>query len=72
MRVANGVAMLTLITAAGCSVTAVIAAFLAANPGDPIMAAAHALAIFGYGPINGLFFGCGFEGLVGLIQGYEL
>ncbi len=45
--VGNGVEMLTLITAAGCSVTALIAAFVAAAPHDPLTATAHALALFG-------------------------
>ncbi len=45
--VSNGVQMLTLITAAGCSVTALIAAFVAAAPHDPLVATAHALAVFG-------------------------
>lgn len=45
--VSNGVEMLTLITAAGCSLTALIASFLVAAPEDPLMATAHALASFG-------------------------
>lgn len=48
IRVSNGVPMLTNITAAGCSVTAVVAAFVACAPPDQrVAAAAHALAIFG-------------------------
>jgi hydroxyethylthiazole kinase-like sugar kinase family protein len=46
-HVANGSAMLTKITAAGCSVTALIAAFCAALPQDAFAAATHALACFG-------------------------
>ncbi|KAL5702583.1 hydroxyethylthiazole kinase [Ranunculus cassubicifolius] len=43
----NGVAMLQKITATGCSVTALIAAFLAAEPVDVLEATASALSIFG-------------------------
>jgi hypothetical protein len=51
IRVSNGVPMLTNITAAGCSVTAVVAAFVACAPPDQrVAAAAHALAIFGCRP----------------------
>jgi len=47
-RVSNGVPMLTSITAAGCSVTAIIAAFVAvAPPGEALMATAYALSAFG-------------------------
>ena len=35
------------ITATGCSLTAVLAAFLAADAPDPLLASAHALAIYG-------------------------
>lgn len=46
--VSNGTPILTAITAAGCSVTALIAAFLAvAPPGGALEAAAAALAVFG-------------------------
>lgn len=45
--VSNGVPMLTLVTAAGCSVTALIAAFVAVAPQEPLLATAHALAGFG-------------------------
>jgi hydroxyethylthiazole kinase len=46
--VSNGTALLTQITATGCSVTALIAAFLAAAPeGAALQAAAAALAVFG-------------------------
>jgi hydroxyethylthiazole kinase len=47
IAVDNGVEMLTLITAAGCSLTALIASFLVAAPHDPLMATAHAMAAFG-------------------------
>ena len=47
--VGNGVPLLTLITAAGCSVTALIAAFLAAAPeGRQLEATAAALSVFGW------------------------
>lgn len=49
VRVANGSPMLQTVTATGCSVTALIAAFLAVHVADPIVAAAHALAYFGCG-----------------------
>eukprot|EP00959_Pyramimonas_sp_CCMP1952_P150063 3140058-Pyramimonas_sp.AAC.1 len=40
--------MLTLVTAAGCSVTALIAAFVAAaRPGEALLATTYALSIFG-------------------------
>jgi hydroxyethylthiazole kinase len=48
IEVNNGVAMLCDITATGCSVTALIAAYIAANPDDVMMATAAALAVFGY------------------------
>lgn len=47
LSVGNGVEMLTKITAAGCSVTALIAGFVAAAPADPLLATAAALAVFG-------------------------
>lgn len=47
LSVANGVEMLTKITAAGCSVTALIAGFVAAAPADPLLATAAGLAVFG-------------------------
>lgn len=48
LRVSNGVPMLTLITATGCAVTALIAAFVAvAPPEQRLQATAHALAVFG-------------------------
>ncbi|KAK6138537.1 hypothetical protein DH2020_027721 [Rehmannia glutinosa] len=43
----NGVAMLQKITATGCSVTALIAAFVAIDPSRPFEATATALSIFG-------------------------
>jgi hydroxyethylthiazole kinase len=43
---ANGDAMLTRVTAAGCALTAVTGACLAVEP-DPLLAAAHALALYG-------------------------
>ncbi|XP_066316339.1 hydroxyethylthiazole kinase-like [Miscanthus floridulus] len=45
--VSNGVPMMQKITATGCAVTALIAAFVAMEPSDAIVAAACALAIFG-------------------------
>ncbi|XP_068659162.1 hydroxyethylthiazole kinase [Aristolochia californica] len=42
----NGVAMMQLITATGCAVTALIAAFVAVNPSNALEATAAALAIF--------------------------
>jgi hydroxyethylthiazole kinase len=47
LSVDNGVEMLTKVTAAGCSVTALIAAFVAAAPQQPMEATAAALAVFG-------------------------
>ncbi|KAK9904093.1 hypothetical protein WJX75_004445 [Coccomyxa subellipsoidea] len=46
-KVSNGVPLLTKITAAGCSVTALITAFVCCAPSDPLLATAHALAVFG-------------------------
>ncbi|XP_074585693.1 hydroxyethylthiazole kinase [Curcuma longa] len=43
----NGVAMLQKITATGCAVTALIAAFVAVEPSNPLEATACALSIFG-------------------------
>ncbi|TVU20895.1 hypothetical protein EJB05_30496, partial [Eragrostis curvula] len=43
----NGVPMMQKITATGCAVTALIAAFVAVEPSDALVAAACALAIFG-------------------------
>lgn len=49
LEVHNGVAMLTKITAAGCSVTALIAGFLAvAQPHETLLATAAAMAVFGF------------------------
>ena len=43
----TGHQMMTLITAAGCSVTALVAAFVSACPEDALFATAAALSIFG-------------------------
>ncbi|XP_042384733.1 hydroxyethylthiazole kinase-like [Zingiber officinale] len=43
----NGVAMLQKITATGCTVTALIAAFVAVEPSNPLEATACALSVFG-------------------------
>mmetsp|Transcript_9122 Transcript_9122/g.26166 ORF Transcript_9122/g.26166 Transcript_9122/m.26166 type:complete len:279 (-) Transcript_9122:174-1010(-) len=48
LAVKNGVPMLCDITATGCSVTALIAALVAANTDDPLHATAAALAVFGW------------------------
>ena len=47
LSVHNGVEMLTCITAAGCSVTALAAAFISVEPRDPLFATAAALSVFG-------------------------
>lgn len=47
LRVSNGVPMLQLVTATGCSVTALAAAFACLFPQQPLEATAHALAYFG-------------------------
>ena len=47
VRVCAGHPNMQQITATGCTVTAVIAAFLAADQADPLLAAAHALCIYG-------------------------
>lgn len=47
LGVTNGVEMLTKITAAGCSVTALIAGCVAVVPTEPLLATAAALAVFG-------------------------
>ncbi|GMH39913.1 hypothetical protein BSKO_07817 [Bryopsis sp. KO-2023] len=47
VRVANGVPMLQKVTATGCSVTALIAAFVSTSPENPLLSTAHALSIFG-------------------------
>lgn len=44
---ANGVAMLQRITATGCSVSALIAAFVAVDPTHALEATASALSVFG-------------------------
>ncbi|KAK9842263.1 hypothetical protein WJX81_003512 [Elliptochloris bilobata] len=43
----NGTPLLTKVTATGCAVTALAAAFIACAPHDPLTATAHALAVFG-------------------------
>ncbi len=47
VRVATGHPTMQLITATGCTLTAVMAAFLAAEAPDPLLAVAHAMAIYG-------------------------
>lgn len=47
VSVNNGVPMMQKITATGCAVTALIAAFVSVEPSDALAAAACALAIFG-------------------------
>lgn len=47
LGVSNGVALMQRITATGCAVTALIAAFVSVNPGRPLESAAFALALFG-------------------------
>ncbi|GAX75072.1 hypothetical protein CEUSTIGMA_g2516.t1 [Chlamydomonas eustigma] len=47
LEVRNGVEMLTLVTAAGCSLTALVAAFVSQSREDPLLATAAAMAIFG-------------------------
>ena len=47
IEVENGVPLLAKITATGCSVTALAAAFIAAAPTDALVATASALSIFG-------------------------
>jgi hydroxyethylthiazole kinase len=47
VSVTNGVPMMQKITATGCAVTALIAAFVAVEPSDALVAAACALAVFG-------------------------
>ena len=47
LTVSNGVKMLQSITAAGCALTALIAAFVSCAPKNPLIATAHALALFG-------------------------
>lgn len=62
VRIRNGSAMLTKITAAGCSLTALIAALCAVMPDDPLVATVHGLAYFGCAPAPipraGLCCGC--------------
>ncbi|KAH7366523.1 hypothetical protein KP509_18G082500 [Ceratopteris richardii] len=47
LGVSNGVSLMQRITATGCAVTALIAAFISVNPGRPLESAAFALALFG-------------------------
>ncbi len=47
VKVSNGNAMMTKITAGGCSVTAVACAFITAAPEEPLLATVFALAVFG-------------------------
>ena len=47
LEVHNGIEMLTLVTAAGCSLTALVAAFVSQTPEDVLMATAAAMAVFG-------------------------
>lgn len=47
-KITCGLPMLTSITAAGCSVTALITAFVSCAPKEPLLATAFALAIFGH------------------------
>lgn len=47
VAVENGVEMLTAVTATGCSVTALVAAFVALEPLHALAATAAALAVFG-------------------------
>ncbi|KAG2492656.1 hypothetical protein HYH03_009071 [Edaphochlamys debaryana] len=54
VAVRNGEELLTSVTAAGCSLTALIAAFVAAAPGQALLATAHAFAVFGLAAQEGL------------------
>eukprot|EP00873_Tetraselmis_striata_P039348 jgi/Tetstr1/459612/TSEL_004975.t1 len=54
IEVNNGVPMLCDITATGCSVTGLIAAFLASNPDDPMLATAAAFGVFGLAAEQGV------------------
>ena len=47
LKVSNGHLMLQRITASGCTVTALIAAFLTLIPNNPQLATAYALGVFG-------------------------
>lgn len=58
LSVTNGIPMLCDITAAGCSVTAMIAAYVAAKPDDPLIASAAALGIFGYAFLRLILVSC--------------
>ena len=46
LSVANGHPMMTMVTALGCTASALVGAFLAVRP-DPLLAAAHALGVLG-------------------------
>lgn len=46
LRLGNGDALLTLVTGGGCALGAVIAAFLAANPDNPLHAVAAATSVY--------------------------
>lgn len=48
IRVTTGHPAMQQITATGCTLTAVMAAFLASEPPDSMLAAAHAMCIYGY------------------------
>lgn len=60
LSVENGHPMLQKVSATGCLVTALIAAFLSVTPGSPLLATSYAMAIFGWdGPfISRLKFYC--------------
>jgi len=45
-EVHNGSPLQTKVTAAGCSLSSVVAAYLAARPGDPLLATAHAVTAY--------------------------
>lgn len=47
VKVSNGNALMSKITAGGCSVTAMACAFITAAPKEPLLATAFALAVFG-------------------------
>ncbi|KAK9160139.1 hypothetical protein Syun_006480 [Stephania yunnanensis] len=55
----NGVAMMQKITATGCAVTALIAAFIAVDPSHPLEATASALSVFGVAGEMGMEFARG-------------
>lgn len=47
IKASNGIEMMTKITAAGCSVTAMACAFITAVPQQALLATAFALSIYG-------------------------